>query len=160
MIYGHGSASTFIRAIYKYKCIKRICFLKKLFVPSCWASSWADSTLQGLCLQSPVSYLDHLPLHVSLALSVHGSSKDCKPTFLPPPDCDCMFWIDSYWHEKLASSTEINIVHSFRMEATQHRQSLLSHGIPYVDRRRCAWIVLKKRGLERCYLKLWILGDG
>lgn len=42
----------------------------------------------------------------------------CKPTFLPPPDSDRMFRIDSYRYKELASSTEINVVHSFGMEAT------------------------------------------
>lgn len=77
--------------------------------------------------------------------------KNCKPTFLPPPHCDCMFRIHSYRHQKFACSTEIDIVHPFGMKAAQHRQSLLSHSIPDVDRRSCAWIFffLKKEGIKR-----------
>lgn len=72
----------------------------------------------------------HTTVHSSVRLKEHNFS---RVTFLPPPHCDGVLWIHAHGHQQLASRAEVNVVDPFGVEATQHRNRLLAHGIPDVN---------------------------
>lgn len=54
-------------------------------------------------------------------------------TFLPPPDGDGVFWVQTHREQQLPSGTEADRADAPGVETAQHRQRLLVHGIPHVD---------------------------
>lgn len=66
-------------------------------------------------------------------------------TFLPLPDGDCVLGVQANREEQLASSTKANWADSPGVIAAEHRQSLLVHGVPHMDGRRCGW------GTGKCF---------
>lgn len=56
-------------------------------------------------------------------------------TFLPPPNRDGVFRLNTYREQQLPGSTEVDVSDAFGMGAAEDGQRLLGHGIPYVDGR-------------------------
>lgn len=66
-----------------------------------------------------------------------GEDEKSRHTFLPLPDGDSVLRVQADREEQLASGTEADRADAPGVIAAQHRKSLLVHGIPHMDGRRC-----------------------
>lgn len=57
-------------------------------------------------------------------------------TFLPAPDSDGVLGVRAHRHQQLSGGTEVDVVHPLCVEAPQHGEGVLGHGVPDVDGRR------------------------
>lgn len=58
-------------------------------------------------------------------------------TFLPLPDGDGVLMIQAHWEQQFSRGTKADRANPTRVGAAQHRQRLLCHGVPHVNRWGC-----------------------